>query len=112
MIAAPRLRHTVFARCPWLFYAAVLLMLSFFALALVHEAIPGLCSAQGGDAATCPFCNLIHVLALAATAFIYAQLAGMANPRPGALALFPPAPVLYPPHIPRAPPLPCLTPAS
>lgn len=112
MTSTPRLRRTVFARCPWLFHATVAVMLLFFALALVHEAIPGLCAAPGGDAAKCPFCNLIHVLALAATLFVYAHIVAQANRGPIDRALFPSLPAIYPSHAPRAPPAPSFPPAS
>ncbi len=63
---------TAFERCPLLFYAALGLMLAFFALALVHELLPGLCTAGESAEEDCPFCKLVDTLCLLAVALAVA----------------------------------------
>lgn len=69
---APYFRLRRGARAPWafssfkggaaLFMLTLSLLLAFYAVALAHEVIPGLCIEDGQD--ECPFCKLGHGLAL------------------------------------------------
>ncbi|MFP4502189.1 MAG: hypothetical protein ACLFTT_14405 [Candidatus Hydrogenedentota bacterium] len=74
-------RCTAFERRPLLFYAALGLMLAFFALALVHELIPGLCTAGESGEEDCPFCKLVDTLCLLAVALAVVPATRTAGPR-------------------------------
>ena len=68
-------RFSVFKKHAHLFYGVLALMLVFFAVAAVHELIPGLCSADENGDNDCPFCKLVFsftliVLALAGFSFL------------------------------------------
>jgi len=47
-----------------LFYAIVAVLLGFLAVAVFHELIPGLCTADDDAENDCPFCKLVHTFAL------------------------------------------------
>lgn len=57
-------RGRIFQRHPIVFWAVEGALLVFFAIAAVHEIIPGLCLAEEDDDSACPFCKLVHALAL------------------------------------------------
>ncbi len=57
-----------FKRCAALFLIVVLLLLALYALALVHEIIPGLCIEDGQE--ECPFCKLAHGIVLVLPALL------------------------------------------
>ncbi len=59
-----RLKGSVFHQYPIIFYLVLAALLAFFAVAVVHELIPGLCTADDGNEDTCPFCRLVHALVL------------------------------------------------
>ena len=61
---------TAFRRYPLLFYAVVGTLLAFYAVAMVHEMIPGLCNAGDFSQQECPFCKLAHALTLLVLAFV------------------------------------------
>jgi hypothetical protein len=69
-VQAP-LAGTVFERRALLFYAVLLVLLAFFAIAAVHELIPGLCEADGEGEEDCPFCKLVHTLTLIVAVFFF-----------------------------------------
>lgn len=64
------LRFTVFANHRILFYGAIAFLLAFYAVALVHELIPGLCTEEEGPEYTCPFCKLVHSSSLLVLALL------------------------------------------
>lgn len=51
---------------PLLFYLTLVSLLVFFALAVVHELIPGLCAADEQPGQDCPFCRLVKTLTIVA----------------------------------------------
>ena len=59
-----RLSETIFEQHRLVFFGVTLCLLGLFALAAVHEMLPGFCTAdeEGED---CPFCTLVFTLVLA-----------------------------------------------
>ena len=67
-----RLSNRISRPRPWLFYAVSLGLFAFFAVAVVHELIPGLCPILEGEDEECPFCELIYTLTLAVVVLLCA----------------------------------------
>lgn len=95
------LEHTVFQGARTLFYAATLALLALFALALLHELIPGLCLDDGGS---CPFCKLVHTLTLTAPTLVFFACAALARRLLSGAAAPPRETPRYPRFLLRAPP--------
>ncbi|MFO7973882.1 MAG: hypothetical protein R6V12_04530 [Candidatus Hydrogenedentota bacterium] len=66
-----RVGYAAFSKTSRLFYAVLMFLLLFYVLALVHEAIPGLCQKDEGGEENCPFCQLVHALILVVLVFTW-----------------------------------------
>jgi len=64
-------QHGMFMRHGRLIYAVIMLLLAFYAVAVVHESIPGLCTLFDGDDEECAFCSLVYTLAIALCLCLY-----------------------------------------
>ena len=95
---------TPFARRQRIFYAIVYGLLLFFAVAVVHDLIPGLCASMDGRGDKCPFCELVYAFALAVAVFVHLLRSQAARLRPLARRAPPPQPCRYPAYALRAPP--------
>ena len=98
------LRFGLFERHPLLFYGAIVLMLGFFAIAAVHEWIPGLCKADAEGEDECPFCKLVHTLLLVAVAAACFAPWSCTAPRAQGDFELPPLTARFPAYLLRAPP--------
>ena len=89
---------------PGLFYAAALLVLALFSLALVHEAIPELCTTGENAEEDCPFCKLAHTLILVVLTFVLFSCLESVILRAASSFVFHPAHTLHVCNPLRAPP--------
>ncbi|MBW7864237.1 MAG: hypothetical protein GX580_11315 [Candidatus Hydrogenedens sp.] len=94
--------HTVFQGARTLFYATVFALLVLFAVALVHELIPGLC--LDNDGGNCPFCKLVHSLTLTVQVLLFFACGALARRRLCGAATSPMETPRFPRFLLRAPP--------
>ncbi len=55
-------KNTVFQNHPLIFCGVVAVLLTVFAVAIIHELVPGLCARVSSDSNSCPYCRLVRML--------------------------------------------------
>lgn len=100
-----RLRSSAFQDRPVLFYGTILFLLALLCIAAVHELIPGLCEAGDEGEENCPFCQLVHVLVMAAAAIALLHYGARISAVPLPDNAPRPCRVRFPAYRLRAPPL-------
>lgn len=64
MVVFALLEKAAASRRSVFFYATAAFLIAFFALAAIHELIPGLCIEDDRPGEECPFCHLVKSLTL------------------------------------------------